>query len=183
MPEKSKKALNRKEQAGSEFSLTSNRENELVVHPLKPPYEITIDLQVDPKDLESSDDKYILSSTDEKKSYEQTLTAKDDRIEGDDRITLTFRDLDPDLSYTLIVDPGFGDPQYALFTEVSYPDLKMAEEEAGYFDQEEKEEPEEEQEETEVDKFTQMTDEDEHDDSEVDEIYDEMVDEEGLKDK
>jgi len=183
MSKKSKKSLNRKEQAGQEFSLTSNKEHDMVVHPLKPPYEITIDLQVDPADMESSDDKFTLFSTDETKTYERTLTVEDDRVEGDDQITLTFKDLDPDLSYTLMVDPGFGDPQYALFTEVSYADLKMAEEEAGYFDQDESEEPEEEQDENEVDKYEQMIDEDDHELSEIDEIYDEMVDEEGLKDK
>lgn len=183
MPENSKKALNNSEQGGQAFTLTSSKKHQIVVHPLEPPYQITIDLQVDPEDLESSDDKYTLLSTDEAKSYKQILTPADDRFEGDDQITLTFKDLDPDLSYTLLVDPGYGDPEYAVFTEVAYADLKMAEEEAGYFDPDESEEPEdEEDDEFELDRFTKLPDEDEYEDKDLEEIYDEMIEEEEMKD-
>ncbi|GEM_PF-3416939 len=181
MTQEAKKALNRGEQAGDEFAVVSNKKHELVVHPLRPPYEITIDLQVDPRDLKESDDKYTLFSTDENKTYSQTLTTADDKVEGDDQVTLTFTGLDPDLSYTLKVDPGFGDPEYDLFVEVSYADLKMAEEKAGYFDPDESEKPNEDEEETEVELSLEETDEDDIDDADVNGLYDEIIEEEGLK--
>jgi len=187
MPESSKKALNKNEQSGDNFGLTSNKTHELVMGPLEPPYEITIDIDINPHDLKKTSDEFTLYSTDDDKSYSITLSIKDDMIEGDDQITLTFIEMDPDLSYTLEVYPGYGDPKYNLFQKVSYADLKMAEEEAGYFDSEESEEPEEEEGDDEVETETDEEPheeaqiiEDDHKADDLEKFFDELVEEEGL---
>lgn len=83
--------------------------------PTDEPHEIVIthwgDLElhfptIDPGNKENLDDEFILTSTDG--SYEQTLTVKDDTVEGDEALTLLFKKLDKSLSYSLVVKQGDG---------------------------------------------------------------------------
>jgi len=124
------------------FRLNTHIRNEIVVSKLKAPYEVIIDIQVDPEDLESTDDRFMLFSTDKPRTYERTLTIKNDLIPDDDFATLRYTGLDPNLSYTLEVDSGIGGSQYELLTDVAYADLKKAEEQEGFIDPDDNEDPE-----------------------------------------
>jgi len=84
---------------------------------------LSITLEIDPNDLEAQDDKYILFSTDKKCSYYKELTIKDDKIEGDKKITLEYDDIIKDLNYSLKIDLGKGN-FYFLFENMKYSDLK-----------------------------------------------------------
>lgn len=107
------------------------------------PYELIIDIQLDPDDLEVQDDIFTLYSTDKDQSYFEVLTIKNDIILDDDFVTLRFTGLNPNLSYTLEINPGKGYPPYELFTDIKYDELKKAEEQEGHLEQDENEEPEE----------------------------------------
>jgi hypothetical protein len=106
------------------------------------PYDLIIDIQLDPEDLEVQDDTFTLFSTDEHKSYMRVQTVKNDQIPADDFVTLLFVGLNPNLSYTLQVDPGSDIPSYNLFADVKYSKIKKAEEQEGVLEPEENEEPE-----------------------------------------
>ncbi|MFC1705250.1 hypothetical protein ACFL59_00325 [Planctomycetota bacterium] len=87
------------------------------------------ELEIDPDDKTAADDVYTLSSTDDQKTYCQKKTIRDDKVPGDGSLTLTYTDLNPDLSYSLLVDPGAeGDP-YHLFEDVPYDKLDGGDEE------------------------------------------------------
>jgi hypothetical protein len=116
-------------------------------------YEIIVDIQVDPEDLEIADDRFTLFSTDGPRTYERTLTIEDDLIPDDDFATLRYTNLNPNLSYTLEVDPGGSGTPYELFTDVAYPDLKKAEEQEGFLEPDENEEPEQDWFNDEMDEF------------------------------
>lgn len=76
---------------------------------------LAIQLDIDPNEAESTDDKFTLYSTDEAKTYSQEKTIKDDKVDGDNCVDLKFTNLKPDLSYTLEVDPGEeGEPHYVF---------------------------------------------------------------------
>ena len=112
----------------------------------------TIDIQIDPDDLENSNDKFTLYSTDKNRTYRITLSCKDDLIPDDDFTTLQFINLDPNLSYTLEVYSIYDKNPYKIFSNVLYTDLKKAEEQEGYLI-EENEEPEENMFDENVDEF------------------------------
>jgi len=77
-----------------------------------------IRLHINPASPETSDDMYVLFSTDEQQTYYQTKTVKDDKMPGDDYLDLVFTGIEDRLKYTLVVDPGQeGDP-YHVFTDV-----------------------------------------------------------------
>lgn len=85
---------------------------------------IQIELEIDPRDASSYDDKYILFSTDRARTYQKTRTVKDDKIDGDNKITLEYDGVKKDLNYSLIIHLGANDePFYALFENMSYHDL------------------------------------------------------------
>ena len=83
---------------------------------------IEIELDIDPSDPKTLDDKYILFSTDNERKYYQELTVKDDKIEGDKKVTLEFDRIDEKLNYSLKVDLGV-DGHYFAFTNIPYADL------------------------------------------------------------
>ncbi len=175
-----KKALNKQEQAGQKFALATNKTHEVAVPLLQPPYELTIDFQINPDLVENADDEFTLFSTDTGKTYSRTLMVKDDCVKGDQQVTLKFTDLNPDLSYSLEIYPGYGAPKYLLFAEVPYADLKMAETDEGYLNTEETEKPEEEYDEKAENKADDKLDNFEPEDQEIDSVYQELLSEEKL---
>jgi hypothetical protein len=90
----------------------------LIIHNI-----LTIDLEIDPNDSLAIDDKYILYSTDEEKTYYQELTIKDDKIDGDGKITLEYDGLRENLCYSLKIDLG-QEKSYYLFEEIPYSEMK-----------------------------------------------------------
>lgn len=93
---------------------------------------LRIQLDFDPEDPETYDDKIILLGGDDpdKPVYEQTKTIEDDAEKGDDVLDLVYTGLDPALSYWLRVDPGAeGDP-YFVFENIAYDDLDNTSEES-----------------------------------------------------
>ncbi len=74
-----------------------------------------ITIQIDPDDEDSQDDTIKLFSTDDAKTYDSTLTIKDDKVPGDNKLTLEFTELDENLAYTLEVNPGNEGNLYYLF--------------------------------------------------------------------
>lgn len=81
-----------------------------------------INLEIDPNDSASYDDKYTLYSTDEGQSYNQVRTIKDDKVPGDKRITLEYSDIIEELNYTLEIDPGIDGEKYNVFNNISLKD-------------------------------------------------------------
>ncbi len=84
---------------------------------------LMVELEIDPDDASSQDDRYTLFCSDNKDLYNKTLTVKDDQIPGDKFLTLKFTFLVPDNKYTLEVDPGAGEDYYWLFADVHTDDL------------------------------------------------------------
>jgi len=84
---------------------------------------IVINLDINPDEASSFDDKYTLYSTDESKLYKKTLIVKDDKIEGDKFITLYYTGIYTDLLYTMEVDPGADGKKYNVFENFSFDKL------------------------------------------------------------
>jgi hypothetical protein len=80
----------------------------------------TIDIDIHPSDL-NPEDTFALVSTDG--SYKKTLKVCDDKIQNDDKITLEFKGLMKNKSYTL--KHGFAGTSIAiiLFEDISYDQL------------------------------------------------------------
>jgi hypothetical protein len=89
---------------------------------------LSVEFQMDTEDVNNLDDVYTLFSTDEAETYNHPYTVRDDTIQGDAFLTLTWRGLDPSLNYTLRIDPGIGEDAFDLFADVPYNTLKQAEE-------------------------------------------------------
>jgi len=75
----------------------------------------TIDLAIDPNDEKSQDDTIRLFSTDDAKTYDQTLTVKDDKKTDDNYLTLEFTGVDTALKYSLEVNTGAEGEIYFAF--------------------------------------------------------------------
>lgn len=85
--------------------------------------QLFLQLDIDPADDESQNDKFILKSTDEMQSYQQILTVEDDAVQGNDMTELIFKDLDKNLNYTLEIQPGDDEEPYFLFEDVPFTEL------------------------------------------------------------
>jgi hypothetical protein len=81
-----------------------------------------VELEIDPKKPKAADEKYILFSNDENKSFYQKLTIKDNFIPNGRKLLIEFMDLMPKLNYSLKVDSGDGEP-YFVFENVPFIDL------------------------------------------------------------
>jgi len=81
-----------------------------------------IELGIDPKNPKAANEKYILFSDDENKSYYQELTIKDNLISNGSKLLIEFIDLKPKLNYSLKVDSGDSEP-YFIFEDISFDDL------------------------------------------------------------
>jgi hypothetical protein len=84
---------------------------------------VIVELPIKSDDKSADDDKYILFSTDEDKSYYQELTIKDNKLPYGDKIMLEFLDPLPDLNYSLKVDLGADGASYFVFEDVPYKKL------------------------------------------------------------
>ncbi len=82
-----------------------------------------IRLNIDPNDPDSQDDTFTMFSTDQAKSYNKTLTVKDDQVPGDSYTDLSFTDLDTSLSYSMKIDLGNGGQSYLLIENMPYGEL------------------------------------------------------------
>lgn len=81
-----------------------------------------IELEIDPKNPKAEDEKYILFSNDENKSYYQELTIKDNLIPNGSKLLIEFIDLMPKLNYSLKVGSGDDEP-YFIFEDIPFDDL------------------------------------------------------------
>ena len=97
-------------------------EKSSILH-ISKPETVQIELEIDPKDASSCDDIYVLFSTDKTRMYQQGVTIKDDKIDGDHKITLEFNGIKKDLNYSLIMYLGAKDDPHTLFENLSYHDL------------------------------------------------------------
>ena len=84
---------------------------------------VIVELPIKSNDKSAQDDKYILFSTDENKSYYQELTVKDSKLPTGDNIRLEFLDPLPDLNYSLKVDLGSDCGFYFVFEDIPYKNL------------------------------------------------------------
>jgi len=84
---------------------------------------VQIDLEIDPHNPESGDDKFTLYSTDNNKTYSCEKNINDDMIPGDNKVSLIFYALPKDLSYSLEINPGANGRPYNLFENISYEQL------------------------------------------------------------
>ena len=84
---------------------------------------LRIRVEADTAAAETFDDLFRLYSTEPEKSYDVTLTVKDDMTPGDKSIDLEFTGLNPDLNYTLEIDPGKEGASFHLFENVPYAEL------------------------------------------------------------
>jgi hypothetical protein len=84
-------------------------------------------LNIDPDDEDSQNDTFTLFSTDNAKSYSQTLTVQDDRQPGDEYTELKFSGLDKDLSYSLEIDLEKEGNKFFLFENKPYGELHGSE--------------------------------------------------------
>ena len=80
-----------------------------------------IRLGINPERAESKDDKFRLYSSDGK--YDEVLTVKDDKVDGDEFVDLVYENLKVSQAYTLEIDPGAQGDKYNLFEEVPYQEL------------------------------------------------------------
>jgi len=81
---------------------------------------LSIKLKVNPDDPDSQNFKFILYSTDDARSYEQVKTVSDDAVKNNDTTELLFTDLDENLTYTLELDAGNGNPPKVLLGNRAY---------------------------------------------------------------
>ncbi len=80
-----------------------------------------IDLPIRVRDTSTWNDRFVLRSDDGK--YEVAQTVRDDRVRGDEGLTLAFRGVEPGRTYTLLHDPGEGGAIRTIFEGRSYEDL------------------------------------------------------------
>jgi len=78
---------------------------------------LKISLKIDLKDTEAQDDTFTLYSTDNRKTYRQAKTVRDDTKKGNDTLDLEFTELDKQLDYTLEFEPGAGGQKEIMFKD------------------------------------------------------------------
>jgi uncharacterized Zn-binding protein involved in type VI secretion len=103
---------------GKPLRLPTGKQHVVVVPYTK---SLWVDLPVRVDDPDTRDDEFVLHSEDG--SYRVTLTIADDRIAGDEGLTLEYYGLEPGKSYTLTHHLGDGLPSRILFTDLSYEEL------------------------------------------------------------
>ena len=85
------------------------------------PLNLLIRVNVDPDDAKESEDWFNLRSTDGK--WEQHKRIKDDMTPGDKFVDLLFTGLDPELSYSLEIDPRPHGEKHFLFENRPFAEL------------------------------------------------------------
>jgi hypothetical protein len=102
----------RTESGGTETRHRFRRKNE---------YGVVIRIDVDPEQVSSQDDRFVLKCGDG--SYHEEKTIEDDLIRGDQFVDLHFSGLRLKKSYTLEVIPGAAAEAYTVFENVPYEEL------------------------------------------------------------
>ena len=102
-----------------EFKIKSGQKNSLAVESNT----LLIELEIDPKDTDSQNDKYTLFCSDDESIYKKMLTVKDDHVPGDEFLTLKFLRIVSGHKYTLEVDPRTATEPYYLFEDIPLEDL------------------------------------------------------------
>jgi hypothetical protein len=82
------------------------------------PNQLVVELEIDPDDQASHDDKYTLYCHNDESTYKKTLTVKDDKIEGDEFISLKFENIKSNNNYSLEINPGSDGEPYLLFEDI-----------------------------------------------------------------
>ena len=82
-------------------------------------------LDIDPADASTIDEKFVLVGLNgSARAYEQTRTTKDDVEQGDRFLDLIYTDLVPDLTYSLEIETGNGQPKHICFEDVPWSELE-----------------------------------------------------------
>ncbi len=81
---------------------------------------LKVSLKIEPDDADAREDSYILYSTDRERTYQQVKTVKDDTIQGNDTLDLTFTDVDKSLRYTLEIDKRSSGRKVYIFRNRAY---------------------------------------------------------------
>jgi hypothetical protein len=105
---------------------SSDLESELLEMPQAESKSLFIRLNIAPEAEESRDDIFRLYSTDDAKTYDKTLTVKDDKKPGDKYLDLEFEEIDDTLSYTLEVDSGAESEKYLVIENTPFKKLTTA---------------------------------------------------------
>jgi hypothetical protein len=108
--------ITRRVKENSRIDLTSGWTHEMII---SEPW-VEIEFLMDPSKC-STRDKFILSSTDD--SYRKELTVKDDKIDGDNKITLHFTKVKPGLLYNLEYIPENESIGFMIFENAPYEDI------------------------------------------------------------
>ncbi len=89
-------------------------------------YSLYVRLPIDPNQAESVDDKFTLfgGRNVDDCEYEQVQTTSDDIEKGDDCVDLIFKNLIPNLSYWLEVDPGKDGEKYFAFENMGWGQIE-----------------------------------------------------------
>ncbi len=85
--------------------------------------ELHVRLPIDPADVSSWDDKFVLMATRDGETTKQVKTICDDQVPFDALVDLVFHDMKPEWSYSLEVDLGSEGVKYFIFQDHSYHDL------------------------------------------------------------
>jgi len=98
-------------------------QKEYLIKDIFPNIILTIELEIDPNNIDAQDDRYTLICSDDISVYSKTLTLRDDHEQGDEFLTLKFMDLVEGHNYTLKIDPGKDEEPYAIFEDVPLENL------------------------------------------------------------
>lgn len=106
------------------YAVNSNFESEKITIP-KMDYEtLFIQLDIDPNEEVSADDKFTLLSSDNAATYRQEKTVKDDQVYDNQFVDLRFTGIDPELAYSLEINPGKEGEPYLLFENQTFAMLR-----------------------------------------------------------
>lgn len=103
------------------ITLSTGKRHVLKVVPLC----VKVRIHIDPDDAHSLDDKFTLTGFDSAGSPvdEQVQTVKDDQVPGDSFVDLIYVPIEPNLRYSLEVDPGKEGRPYLLFERIPGEEL------------------------------------------------------------
>jgi len=86
-------------------------------------YTVIVEMEIDPNVANVTDRRYILFSTDEKKSYFQELSVKDNLTPKENKILLEFIDIKPKLNYSFIIESEKIGETHIVFEELPFDNL------------------------------------------------------------
>jgi hypothetical protein len=88
-------------------------------------YELRLRLPINPNEARTVDDRFTLKGGHpQSPTYSQTKTTRDDLIPGDDCTDLLFTSLEPDVDYSLEIDPGQEGAKYFAFEGLPWSQIE-----------------------------------------------------------